>query len=957
MVALEDIVRITLPLLALAAALWYQGVTERLDHMLYDSFMRAQARSPAPEDIVVVAIDADSLARIGRWPWSRRVHAELIERLTRANARVIAFDVAFTEPDALSPQADARLAQAMRAHGAVVLPVLPEKAARGDRVREALPLPSFVAAARLGHDDIELDADGVVRRVFLNAGTESALRPALALAVLDLTRAPTSPFLPGIRRPDGPVSRAGAWIRDHAVLIGFGGPPPRFRTVSFADVLASDAVAAEMRGKVVLVGVTALGMHERFLTPVSGQAMPMSGVELQAHILESLREDRWIHTMGARPQLALAILAAFIPAVLFPWLRRPLWGGIAAALLLAGVLAAAYVSMQSHRLWWPPTIVTIVLATGFALWLWRGLERTTRTLSATRERFRATLQSIGDAVIVTDPQGRVRYMNPAAETMLGRSLAAARGSAVTSLLEPDGGPGAAAIQRGIRHCARTGAAIRPPEHIMLQGPRGARAVRAAIVPLSEKDGARRGDRVVISLADVTETVALSGYVSHLATHDPLTGLPNRSMLSDRLQHALASSRPGEQQVALLYLELDGLKRIHDTFGPRLADGLLREVGRRLELGRRPTETVARWGDDEFMVMLQRPATPEAVDAHARAVLAALDAPFSVAGQTLHVSAHVGLALADGTLAAETLLKNAAAALRRAKHRGANRIERYADSSERWTQTHLETDRDLRRALERGELTLHYQPQVSIGSGHIVGVEALVRWKHPEAGWIEPARFIPIAEESDLILRVGEWVLRTACAQAARWHREGLPDLRVAVNVSPRQFMRSETVEMMRRAFKDTGVDPARIVLELTESVVMQDVGSVARTLQALKDEGVRISVDDFGTGYSSLSHLKQLPIDHLKIDQSFVRDITTDTNNAAITEALVAMAHSMAIDVVAEGVETEAQLDFLRSRGCDHIQGYYFSPPLPAEEITAADLAARTLEEGLGFASGRALDA
>jgi diguanylate cyclase (GGDEF)-like protein len=423
-------------------------------------------------------------------------------------------------------------------------------------------------------------------------------------------------------------------------------------------------------------------------------------------------------------------------------------------------------------------------------------------------------------------------------------------------------------------------------------------------------------------------------IKHLAYHDTLTGLPNRVLFHDRLQQALSQAIREEHPMGVMFLDLDRFKIINDTLGHDVGDELLKAVSQRLINCIRQGDTVVRLGGDEFTIIL--PVIGKAEDAAfvAQKILITLAEPFLLNHQELHITSSIGISLYpnDGG-DTQTLIKNADIAMYRAKDLGKNNYQFYtADMNSRALET-INLENALRHALERNELLLHYQPQIDIRTGRIVGVEALVRWQHPEFGLVSPVKFIPIAEETNLIIPIGEWVLRTACEQGVRWREQGLPVWRMAVNLSARQFRHQDLLQPIRRILQETGFDPHHLELEITESLIMQGAGKTIAILEALDEMGIRLSLDDFGTGYSSLSYLKRFPIDTVKIDRSFVRDIHTDPNDAAITSAIIAMAHSLRLSVIAEGVETEEQLAFLRERNCNEYQGYYFSKPLPAEQV------------------------
>jgi len=424
-------------------------------------------------------------------------------------------------------------------------------------------------------------------------------------------------------------------------------------------------------------------------------------------------------------------------------------------------------------------------------------------------------------------------------------------------------------------------------------------------------------------------------LAYHAYHDALTGLPNRLLFIDRLKQALLAVRRNGRRVGVLFLDVDRFKTINDSHGHSVGDHVLQALADRLAGAIREGDTLARFGGDEFATLL--PGVGEARDAAtvAERLLGSLREPVIVDGREFLVTASAGLSLfpSDGT-DLETLLKNADTAMYRAKELGRNTFRFYTAEMNVKASARLQVENELRRALVRDELLLHYQPQLDLQSDLVVGVEALVRWRHHALGQIAPAEFIPLAEETGLIVPIGEWVLREACRRQRAWRDAGWP-LRVAVNVSWRQFAHPNLLGVIVQILGETGANPEALELELTESVIMRDVGAALTTMRGLAGMGLRISVDDFGVGFSSLSSLKLFPIHALKIDQSFVRDLAENPSDAAIVQSVIALGHNLKRVVVAEGIETEAQLDFLRRHGCDQGQGYYFSPPRPAEALTA----------------------
>jgi diguanylate cyclase (GGDEF)-like protein len=434
-------------------------------------------------------------------------------------------------------------------------------------------------------------------------------------------------------------------------------------------------------------------------------------------------------------------------------------------------------------------------------------------------------------------------------------------------------------------------------------------------------------------ADISRLKASEAELEFLAHHDPLTRLPNRLLLLSRLEHAIGMARREDRQLALLMLDLDRFKDVNDSFGHVAGDELLQQVADKLTSRLRGVDTVCRLGGDEFTVLLEDIAHVEDAARLADTLIADLGEPWRLShGGEVRVGASVGISLfpEHGDTAAE-LLQQADAALYQAKAEGRGRFKYFSDALTRAARERIELEARLRRAIGRNELRVFFQPQVEIGSGRMVGAEALVRWQDPEQGLIPPGRFIPVAEATGLIGAVGEWVLRETCRQGRRWLEAGLPPLTLAVNVSPHQFLNSDIAAVVADILAETGFPAAHLELELTESALMEREQEAVEVLNRLRTVGVRLAIDDFGTGYSSLAYLKRFPLDVLKIDKSFVDDIPHSADDMQIAATIVAMAHSLRLKVLAEGVETAEQLAFLQEQGCDYFQGYLKSPPLPVD--------------------------
>lgn len=532
------------------------------------------------------------------------------------------------------------------------------------------------------------------------------------------------------------------------------------------------------------------------------------------------------------------------------------------------------------------------------------------------------------AVIEWDINFHVVDWNPAAERIFGYSKAEAMGRHAMELLPENASPDAVLAWAGLlsgsdgagntnENCTKDGRLIYCDWYN---------------TQLIDSDGRVIG---VASLAqDATEQKLASERLGYLAYFDDLTGLPNRALFKDRLAQAVLEADRNAHQVGVMILDIDHFKDVNDTLGHEAGNLLLQAVAMRLQGCFRSIDTVARFGAAEFAVMLAQVAQVGDVTRVAQHVIDRFKEPIDILGSELFVTFSMGITLYPADDAdVDTMLRNANSALYSAKAVGSNSYQFYSAAMTERAARNLALQTGLRRALEKREILLHYQPQVECASGRIIGVEALARWQHPDRGMVSPAQFIPVAEETGLIVPIGEWVLRTACFQAKAWQDQGIPPMRMAVNLSARQFMDPRFARRVLEILDETGLDARYLELEITESTLMDGLDSVNTMLQSFKRAGILISLDDFGTGYSSLSYLKRFPIDKLKIDQSFVRDLLTDPGDASLVRAVIAMARALRLTVIAEGVETQGQCDFLRALGCDELQGYRIARPMPAEQV------------------------
>ena len=553
-------------------------------------------------------------------------------------------------------------------------------------------------------------------------------------------------------------------------------------------------------------------------------------------------------------------------------------------------------------------------------------------------RFRSLVQHSSDVIIVTRPNGVMRFVSPSANRVFGYDPSEMIGRPIATLLHPDDRDRAATL---FEHAAKTPGVTGPVEWRFRQ-PDGSWLSAEILATNLTGDPTVRG--IVLNSRDVSERKRLEEQLTHQAFHDPLTGLANRALFRDRVSHALALAQRQSNPITVLFLDLDDFKRVNDSLGHAEGDRLLIAAAERFLSCARAADTVARLGGDEFAILLEHSAGPEGRAELLERLGTAMSHPFTLSGNQVQVSASIGVATAGAGESADDLLRNADVAMYAAKRRGKGRSETYESRMYADVRHRLEMEAALRAAIEAGELTLHYQPMVQLGTGMIYGVEALVRWEHQTYGHLLPQHFIPLAEETGLIVKLGGWVMEEACRQVHAW-REEHPQtpLAVSINISGRQLQGPGIADSLREALAGAGVEPSAVILEITESVLMQQTDAVLERLQVLKKLGVRLAIDDFGTGYSSLSYLQRFPIDILKIAKPFVEEVALGAERAALARAIVGLGDTLRLQTVAEGVEMAEQRAALIELGCPLGQGHYFSRALPAEGIDRILAARRPL--------------
>jgi len=561
----------------------------------------------------------------------------------------------------------------------------------------------------------------------------------------------------------------------------------------------------------------------------------------------------------------------------------------------------------------------------------RVVERTAE-LRASEQRFQALVQHSSEVVILVGSDANVEYVSESMTRVFGYSEAHLLGRPLTQILDPDPG---VRLREGLAEVSERPYGVLELELTLRHRDGHHCTVQFTITNLLDNPSV---GGLVLNTRDISERRQLEDQLVHQAFHDSLTSLANRALFKDRVDHALQRTKRQTPSVAVLFLDLDGFKEVNDSLGHAAGDRLLIQVAERLHSCVRPSDTVARFGGDEFAVLIEDASDDLDVVQVAERVLDGLRQPFEVNGRELHVRGSMGIARMDSDVdGADQLLRNADLAMYRAKAAGRGGFERYDPEMHTELVQRVQLESDLRRALEAGELFLQYQPTFDLGSGQIVGAEALARWNHPVRGLVPPTEFIPLAEASGLIRPLGSWVLREACRQAAEWQRSSPPrekPLTLNINLSGRQLQFPEVVDDVAQALEESGLPPSSLVLEMTESVLMDDNEDVLTILQRIKALGARLAIDDFGTGYSSLSYLHRFPVDMLKIDRSFVERLSHASDNAELARTIVRLGQSLQLVTVAEGVEDSAQFLALRRMGCDVGQGFYFGRPMESEEIS-----------------------
>ena len=879
-------------------AAWVGGILQPLEYAFVDARASWFERAPA-NDIVIVEIDARTVRSLDRWPWSRNVHAELIKRLNQAQPRAVLFDVDFSVPSG-DPAADAALAEAVsEATYPLVLPAFWQATGAAGGYVLAQPLPALARNARVGIVNAAPAQDGLVRNV---VHTDEVRGQTYASAVAELADA-----------------RGFATGREYP--IDFSIAPESFARVSYLNVVDGDI--AGLAGKTVFVGATAFELNDTVAVPVH-KVLP--GVVMQAIAYATLRDGVPVQIPG----WVSACLALFV-CLTIPLLRTIAWRRtLALALIGIGVVFFIAVNLDvvaKVRLDVMPIVCAIVVSALIVIALSVDREALRALLTGARPPHRealisSVLSASIDGIVVFGRDGIVREANTAGAALLGWDLDMLHGQNVRELLP------------GLPELESLGAAWSNSTRETMSGERFELMIGWGDSPIPVEVSITRvtvDERTWFTaiLRDITERKQQQALLKHQATHDALTGLPNRVLLGRALE-SLSTSTPA----ALFMLDLDRFKDVNDSLGHATGDAVLTILGQRLRSALPEQNLIARIGGDEFAVVVPNYTNVTQLHALADIVLERVRSPIKTGNNTIEVGASIGIALypehgTDGG----ALLQRADVAMYVAKNTRTS-VEFYSAQADHSTIRDLKITGALRSAIANRELELFYQPKVRLSDLKCVGVEALARWTHTELGVVAPVEFLPLAEESNQIVGLTRWALTRALEDHVAWRHAGL-DLDMAVNLSAKHLRDTAFAQELLTAIEGHGVDPSRVELEITETALMSDPEKATAVLQILTRGGVRVAMDDFGTGFSSLAYLKHLNLNTLKIDRSFIKDITNSPNDLTIVRSTLRMAHGLDLKVVAEGIEEREHYEMLRELGCDIGQGYWIAKPMPADKLLA----------------------
>ena len=901
---------------------WFPG----LDWFVYDNFIR-HLYTPVADDILIVAVDAKSLTALGRWPFPRIMHADLLNIIARGKPAVVGVDINFAEPDRRHPKDDEALVRATRNAHNVVLPVVLEQYSTGRELRESLPFPALrEAAAVLGHVHVELEADGIARSVFLKAGLDRPVWPAFSLAMARV--AGDWPWRRGF--PESARTAIyqdlsqNVWRNHRQVLIPFSGSGEDVDRVSYADVIDGKVAPRRFQDKYVLVGATAPGLGDNIPTAVSGRGRLVFGVEFNAWVLNALLQNRLIVPVSKPWQYAFNIVLVLIMLMLYP--PRGWKGVYGIVLLLIIVPGLVYLLLAVFGYWFPPAVMLMSILLFFLATNWHLLRKLLNVLFEERRLSQTALTAIGEAVVHLDGRGHIVKFNPIAEKFSGREAADVDGRPVDDvfhLFQPEGRPFLLGEQlSGNLHSFN---------RILLLKSADGKEYRVNVVLDKGAHFAGNNQTTVMVLTDVSKEHALASEVSHRKTHNVLTGLPNQDLMAQRLEGFMAKANARASGLAVVCLDIDHFSKINEVRGIEVGNQLLQSAAGKLKEFLGEQVDVGHIGGDEFLLVLEEDKLDRSMDDMVGLIFALFARSLHIKGVgNMRVSVTLGVSLyPEHGNSAELLIGHASAAMHYGKAEGGGQIVYYEIGMQDQATRLLEIESYLHHAVDKGRLEVFYQPLVEASTLRITGVEALARLNNESGQPIPPEEFIDVAERSGLIMEMGYQQLHRACTQLEQWRKRGFP-LRLSCNFSPRQMSSSQVIEKIRQIVKATGFDPAFLDFEITENMLLSSTPQVEEVLGQVQAMGIGITIDDFGTGYSSMSYLTRFNFDRLKIDRSFVDEMHEQEGSRAITSAIIAMAHDLGLGVAAEGVETHKQYELLLSQGCDEIQGYYIGRPMSA---------------------------
>jgi diguanylate cyclase (GGDEF)-like protein/PAS domain S-box-containing protein len=898
---LRQIIAAALVVVIPATAQW-AGWLDPLENQLIAARMEMRPTAPTGS-VVVVDIDEKSISAIGVWPWPRRLHADLVDKLFTLGAAEVALDIDFSR--ASNPADDDALEAALkRAHGGVTLSAFVQKQSAQPNAAPVYnrPLGQFADNAWVGSVAVRPDADGLVRRFGYGLVVDGRVVPSVPALLA------------------GGLGEAG-----RSFLVDFGIDLSRIDRVSFIDVLRGNVDASRIAGKRVIVGAQAVELRDFFTVSVHGV---VPGALLQAAAAETLLQGRAIHESSLLVMFAGLL---FLSLTAFAIGRGRWWlliGFVAGMAVLIEAMATLVQAKFAFAVNTAPLHMGLAILAIIVLLSEIDLGELLRTVLNARAKNAQSLlnQVVTDnfaGFVVIDEDGLILAASRTAAELLGQPFDLT-GSRARDVLPSELSANVDAVfaVNGFERTTRRSAAVsvrrRDGERRLFE-----HSITVSTVESERADGVER-KVACLTFADVTEQRAEEARIAHMARFDSLTDLPNRNQLIERVSAAFASQDSELRSSAIVCFDLDGFKKINDTLGHHFGDQMLRAVAERATQLLPAGGLVARLGGDEFAAIFSgRAASDDAIEFATRAV-AAISKPFQLGGHQAIISASAGVALADSRdKGADDILMRADVALYRAKTNGGSQAVVFERRMLASVVQRQRLEFELWQALDRGEFEVWYQPQSDLSTDQITGMEALLRWRHPERGLVSPAEFIPVAEAIGLIDKLGQWVLESACAEAATWPET----IKLAVNVSSAQFARSDMAEIVSRALAHSGLPASRLDLEITESLFMQPSKTVHAVLEKLRAIGVGIALDDFGTGYSSLGYIQRFPITKIKLDQSFVAGLPANTGSAAIVRAVAGIARDVGLRLIAEGVESEAQATFLASLGVDEGQGYLYGRP------------------------------